>query len=40
LVKKEGLEPTLSNDRLKNEGLEPTLSNDRFKRWAGTDVVE
>ncbi len=33
----EGLEPTLSNDRLKivecsiNEGLEPTLSNDRLK---------
>ncbi len=29
--KNEGLEPTLSNDRLKNEGLEPTLLNDRLK---------
>ncbi len=29
--KNEGVEPTLSNDRLKNEELEPTLSNDRLK---------
>ncbi len=39
-VGREGLEPTLSNNRLKNEGLEPTLSNGQFKKVDRTDVVD